>query len=136
MTNTFDKYLSDKQLHHYGVKGMRWGRRKYGIPDKSFIGKVSTYTERRAHYRKVAKAIKNSPKKHRIHSFVNSARDKYNESAMSTMAYNYGGQISRFGVGYTTKELVNHPSYKKGYDMNNKINGIVYPKLKNPRLND
>ena len=108
MTNTFDKYLSDKQLHHYGVKGMRW--RKHRITAKSFIGKVSTYTERRAHYRKVAKAIINSPKKHRIHSFVNSARDKYNDSAMSTMAYNYGGQISRFGVGIRLKNwLTIHP---------------------------
>ena len=134
MANTFDKYLSDKQLHHYGVKGMRW--RKYRIPDKSFIGKVSTYTERREHYRKVAKAIKNSPKKHRIHRLVNGARDTFNEHAMSQMAYNYGVNTSRFGRNFSSKELANHPSYKKGYDMNNKINSIVFPKTKGVRLND
>jgi hypothetical protein len=136
MTNTFDKYLSDKQLHHYGVKGMRWGRRKYRIPDKSFIGKVSTYTERRAHYRKVAEAIKNSPKKHRIHRLVNGARNNFNEYAMSQMAYNYGVNTSRFGRNFSSKELANHPSYKKGYDINNKINSIVLPKTKGVRLND
>ena len=127
---------SNNDLHHYGVRGMRWGRRKYGIPDKSFIGKVSTYTERREHYRKVAEAIKKSPKKHQIHRLVNGARNNYNEHAMSQMAYNYGVQTSRFGRKFSSKELANHPSYKKGYDTNNKINSIVYPKLKGVRLND
>ena len=136
MSNSFDKYLSEEYLHHYGVRGMRWGRSKYRIPDKSFMGKVSTYTERRDHYRKVAEAIKNSPKKHRIHRLVNGARNNLNERAMSQMAYNYGVQTSRFGRNYSSKELANHPFYKKGYDDNTKIYNTLLPKTKGVRFND
>ena len=133
MTNTFDKYLSDKQLHHYGVKGMRWG--KYRIPDKSFIGKVSTYTERREHYRKVAEAIKNSPKKHRIHRLVNGARSALNEYDAVQVAYKSGINTAQYGRRYSSKELVNNPGYKMGYGVGTKVNNVLFPKTKGVRLN-
>ena len=128
--------LSEEYLHHYGVRGMRWGRRKYRVPDKSFVGKVSTYTERRDHYRKVAEAIKNSPKKHRIHRLVNGARNTFNEYAMSQVAYNSGINSARFGRTYSSKELANHPFYKVGNGVGTTVNGVLFPKTKGVRLND
>ena len=97
---------------------------------------MSTYTERREHYRKVAEAIKNSPKKHQIHRLVNGARNGYNEYAMSQISYNSGINTARFGRTFSSKELANHPFYKVGYGVGNNVNSLVFPKTKGGRLND
>lgn len=89
-------YESSNELYHHGIKGMKWGRRRFQNSDGSLTaaGRKRYVTVRQATKnakqveKDAVKALNNSPKKHTLREYGNAARAASKQSVANDKAYN------------------------------------------------
>ena len=100
----YDIYISPAtELYHYGIKGQKWGVRRYQNED-------GTYTETgKKRRRTIGEAVHEARVKH-------TARKDAKESARAKMFYGEGAGNRRKLIKATVAERSKDPLYKEAYE--------------------
>ena len=124
------------ELYHYGVKGMKWGVRKYQNSDGTLtdIGKNRISKEYRKYLNKAHKDLnKGYPK--RYYNAYNKAANDMNNGLIDR----YNKEYEKMGKRATNHDYANDKSYAEGYEkifektMSNHYNrALIQDILSNP----